>query len=213
MSNCNKLTHSKHHVTTAGANVQKRTTRKRLKIIMTVRSILRMGDPMLLQKCQPLTAFDTLELHALIGDMKETMVANDGAGLAAIQIGVPVRLVIFGVEENPRYPDSEEVPFTILINPDIKPLSEQKEPGWEGCLSVPGMRGEVPRYTHIHYSGFDEFGNRIDREVEGFHARVVQHECDHLDGILYPQIITDMTTFGFTDELVRNKIIPILPDE
>ena len=180
---------------------------------MTVRTILRMGDPRLLQRCAPITEFDTPELHSLIADMKETMLAADGAGLAAIQIGVLVRLVMFGVEENPRYPDAETVPFTVLINPEIKPIAPETEPGWEGCLSVPGMNGVVPRYTHIHYSGLDEFGNRIERDVEAFHARVVQHECDHLDGILYPQRMNDMRNFGFTEELVDNKIIGEVADE
>ena len=168
---------------------------------MPVRPVLRMGDPVLLQKAVPVEHFDTPELHALIQDMKDTMAYMNGAGLAAPQIGVSQRVVIFGIEHNPRYPDAEEVPFTVLINPVIEPIGNEMEEGWEGCLSVPGMRGVVPRYTHLRYTGFDQFGNRIDRTVSDFHARVVQHECDHLDGILYPMRIEDLTRFGFTDVL------------
>jgi peptide deformylase len=160
-----------------------------------------MGDPRLLQRAEPVDQFDTPELHALLEDMRDTMHAMDGAGLAAPQIGVGQRVVIFGVDKNPRYPDAEEVPQTVLINPVITPLDNTIEEGWEGCLSVPGMRGLVPRQAKIHYRGRDEFGAIIDRTVSGFHARVVQHECDHLDGILYPMRIRDLTKFGFTEEL------------
>ena len=160
-----------------------------------------MGDPVLLQKAAPVERFDTPELHALIQDMKDTMADMNGAGIAAPQIGVSQRVVIFGIEHNPRYPDADEVPFTVLINPVIEPIGNEMEEGWEGCLSVPGMRGIVPRYTHLRYTGFDQFGNPIDRTVDDFHARVVQHECDHLDGILYPMRIEDLTRFGFTDVL------------
>jgi len=168
---------------------------------MTVRTILRMGDPFLLQRANEVEQFATSELQQLVDDMIETMAACDGAGLAAPQIGVDLRVVIFGIEANPRYPDAEEVPQTVLINPVIEPCSDEMDVAWEGCLSVPGMRGAVPRYTEIHYSGKNQFGEMIDRTVSGFHARVVQHECDHLDGILYPQRIKDMRYFGFTDEL------------
>jgi peptide deformylase len=166
-----------------------------------IREVLRMGDPRLLEKSGPVEAFGTPELHELITDMRDTMAHLDGAGLAAPQIGVPLRVVIFGVKRNPRYPDAEEVPDTVLINPVTSPIGDEMEEAWEGCLSVPGMRGVVPRYTRLRYRGFDESGVPIDRTVEGFHARVVQHECDHLDGILYPMRITDMRKFGFTDVL------------
>lgn len=168
---------------------------------MTVRTVLRMGDPLLLQKALPVEAFDTPELHALIQDMQDTMVHMNGAGIAAPQIGVSLRVVIFGVGANPRYPDAEQVPYTVLINPVLNPVGDEMEDGWEGCLSVPGMRGIVPRYRRLHYTGFDQHGNPIDRLVSGFHARVVQHECDHLDGILYPMRIPDLANFGFTDVL------------
>ena len=168
---------------------------------MPIRPVLRMGDPVLLQKAAPVERFDTPELHALIQDMKDTMADMNGAGIAAPQIGVSQRVVNFGIEHNPRYPDADEVPFTVLINPVIEPIGNEMEEGWEGCLSVPGMRGIVPRYTHLRYTGFDQFGNPIDRTVDDFHARVVQHECDHLDGILYPMRIEDLTRFGFTDVL------------
>ncbi|PKO91721.1 MAG: peptide deformylase [Betaproteobacteria bacterium HGW-Betaproteobacteria-1] len=168
---------------------------------MTVRTILRMGDPVLLQKAAPVEAFDTAELHALIQDMQDTMAHMDGAGIAAPQIGVSLRVVIFGVGANPRYPDAEQVPYTVLINPVLNPVGEAMEDGWEGCLSVPGMRGIVPRYQRLHYTGFDQYGKPIDRLVSGFHARVVQHECDHLDGILYPMRITNLANFGYTDVL------------
>ncbi len=168
---------------------------------MAVREVLRMGHPVLRERSRPVEAFGTPELLELVADMKETMAAKHGAGLAAPQIGVGQRVVIFGVNRNPRYPDAEEVPFTVLVNPKIVILTREVEEGWEGCLSVPGMRGVVPRYTHLRYSGFDEHGQPIEREAEGFHARVVQHECDHLDGILYPQRMTDMSRFGFNEEL------------
>ncbi|HSI24878.1 MAG TPA: peptide deformylase, partial [Methylotenera sp.] len=150
---------------------------------------------------------DTQELHALIQDMKDTMQAMDGAGIAAPQIGVSLQAVIFGVGVNPRYPDAEQVPYTVLINPTLNFISEEMEDGWEGCLSVPGMRGVVPRYTRLHYTGFDQYGNGIDRLVSGFHARVVQHECDHLLGILYPMRITDLSQFGYTDVLFPGQNI------
>ena len=172
---------------------------------MTVRRIVRMGDPRLRQIAEPITEFDTPQLHALVADMFDTMAAERGAGLAAPQIGVGLRVVVFGfeenVEENPNYPERPPVPITVLVNPEIEPLGEAMDEGWEGCLSVPGLRGLVPRYTHIRYTGFDQYGRRIDRTVEGFHARVAQHECDHLDGILYPQRMRDMSTFGFVEEL------------
>jgi peptide deformylase len=165
------------------------------------REVLKMGDPRLLRRAVELSSFDTPVLHALIADMRDTMQALDGAGLAAPQIGENLRVVIFGVEHNPRYPDVEPVPDTVLINPVITPLSTAAEEDWEGCLSVPGMRGLVPRFKNIRYQGYDEFGAPIDRTVSGFHARVVQHECDHLDGILYPMRIRDLANFGFTDVL------------
>ncbi len=168
---------------------------------MAIRPVLRMGDPLLLQVAQPVQQFDTPELHSLIQDMQDTMAHMNGAGIAAPQIGVSLRVVIFGVGANPRYPDAEQVPYTILINPVLKPVGEHMEDGWEGCLSVPGMRGIVPRYTRLHYTGFDPLGQPIDRLVSGFHARVVQHECDHLDGILYPMRIRDMRQFGYTEVL------------
>jgi peptide deformylase len=168
---------------------------------MAIRTVLRMGDPVLLQKAAPVERFDTPELHALIKDMEDTMAHMHGAGIAAPQIGVSLRVVIFGVGKNPRYPDAEEVPYTVLVNPVLSPVGNEMEDGWEGCLSVPGMRGIVPRYERLHYTGFDQYGKPIDRLVSGFHARVVQHECDHLDGILYPMRIRDLATFGFTDVL------------
>jgi len=166
-----------------------------------IREVLRMGDPRLLERSRPVDAFGTPELRELIADMRDTMAHLNGAGLAAPQIGVPLRVVIFGVTQNPRYPDAEEVPDTVLINPVIAPIGEEMEEAWEGCLSVPGMRGVVPRFTRVRYQGVDESGRAIDRSVEGFHARVVQHECDHLDGILYPMRIRDMSRFGFVDVL------------
>ncbi len=175
---------------------------------MPVREVLRMGHPVLRERAKPVEKFGTPELRALLDDMKETMAAKNGAGLAAPQIGVGQRVVIFGVEHNPRYPDAEPVPFTVLVNPRLVMLSREVEEDWEGCLSVPGMRGVVPRYTKLRYSGFDVEGNPIERVAEGFHARVVQHECDHLDGILYPQRITDLTKFGFNEELFPGEEIP-----
>jgi peptide deformylase len=198
---------------------------------MTIREILKMGDPRLLRVAQPITAFNTPELHALLQDMQDTMVHANGAGLAAPQIGVDVQLVIFGSGQlNPRYPDAPVVPRTVLINPTITPIFQENQPlapvkyrefaintvafdlqyqaaaqdleeGWEGCLSVPGLRGSVPRFKKIRYQGMDEFGQPIDRTVDGFHARVVQHECDHLHGILYPMRLKDMSKFGFTEVL------------
>jgi len=162
---------------------------------------LRMGDPSLLQRSQEIDETELASLGPLIADMFETMAALSGAGLAAPQIGVFKRLVIFGVESNPRYPDAESVPTTVLINPQIDVLDDSVEAGWEGCLSVPGMRGLVHRPAHIRYRGIDQFGKPLDREANGFHARVVQHECDHLDGILYPMRIDDMRNFGFDEEL------------
>lgn len=167
---------------------------------MAVREVLRMGHPVLARVAEPVEGFGA-ELQALLQDMKDTMAAQNGAGIAAPQIGVSRRVVIFGVDSNPRYPDAEAVPFTVLVNPRLEFLSNDVEEGWEGCLSVPGMRGVVPRFTRLRYTGFDEHGQPIDRVAEGFHARVVQHECDHLDGILYPQRMTDMGRFGFTDVL------------
>ena len=171
---------------------------------MAVRPVLRMGDPRLLERAQPVTHFDTPELRGLLADMRDTMAALDGAGLAAPQIGIPLQVVIFGVQSNPRYPDAGDIPETILINPTITPLSDAMEDGWEGCLSIPGMRGLVPRYQRIRYQGLGQTGAQIDRVTEGFHARVVQHECDHLEGVLYPMRIHDMSKFGFTDVLFPN---------
>jgi peptide deformylase len=171
--------------------------------MMAVREILKMGNPLLLRKAEPVTAFDSEEHRQLIADMFETMAVAHGAGLAAPQIGVSQRIVIFGVDANPRYPDAETVPTTVLINPEIEVLGEEMDSGWEGCLSIPGMRGLVPRYTHIRYRGVNEHGEAIEREATGFHARVVQHECDHLDGILYPFRIRDVRMFGFEDELFK----------
>lgn len=172
---------------------------------MTIRKVLRMGDARLLLRAEPVNDFDTRELHALLADMRDTMHALNGAGLAAPQIGVGLRVVIFGVQLNSRYPEAESVPETVLINPVISTLGEDKEDGWEGCLSVPGLRGLVPRHAHIRYQGRDEYGALIDRSVSGFHARVVQHECDHLDGILYPMRIRDMAKFGYNEELFPGR--------
>lgn len=174
---------------------------------MTVRDVLRMGHPVLRSRAKPVEKLATPELRALVEDMKETMKAKNGAGLAAPQIGVGQRVVIFGVDGNPRYPDAEPVPFTVLVNPKLTMLSREIEEDWEGCLSVPGMRGVVPRYVKVRYTGFDPEGNPIDRVAEGFHARVVQHEVDHLDGILYPQRMTDLTRFGFNEELFPGEEI------
>ena len=166
-----------------------------------IRDVLRMGDPRLLQRAAPVQRFATPELDALLADLRETMAAQNGAGLAAPQIGVPLQVVIFGVERNPRYPDAEPVPYTELVNPVLTPLSQEVEEDWEGCLSVPGLRGVVPRYTQLRYKGFDPQGNVIERDVTGFHARVVQHECDHLLGILYPMRMRDLSRFGYTEVL------------
>jgi peptide deformylase len=169
---------------------------------MTIHTILKMGDPRLLRYAQPVTAFDTPELRQLVVDLQETMVAAHGAGLAAPQIGIDLQVVIFGSGlPNPRYPSAPVVPRTVLINPVITPLGDEEEEDWEGCLSVPGMRGVVPRWRRIRYQGFDESGQTIDREAEGFHARVVQHECDHLWGKLYPMRVRDFSRFGFTEVL------------
>ena len=168
---------------------------------MAVREILKMGDPRLLQQAEAITEFGTPELQALIADMFDTMHAADGAGLAAPQIGVNLQLVIFGFRQSPRYPDAPPVPETVLLNPVLLPLSDAMENGWEGCLSVPGLRGVVPRFTSLRYSGVDQFGNEIVRDVDGFHARVVQHECDHLMGVLYPMRIEDFSQFGYTEVL------------
>ncbi len=168
---------------------------------MAIRPVLRMGDPRLLEPSRPVEQFDTPELHALIADMDDTMKALNGAGLAAPQIGVGLQVVIFGVERIPRYPDAEPVPQTVLINPRLTALSQDIEEGWEGCLSVPGMRGLVPRYRDLRYQGYDQYGKNIDRSVSAFHARVVQHETDHLMGILYPMRIRDLRNFGFNEEL------------
>ena len=168
---------------------------------MAIKEIIKMGNPLLLEKAEPITKFDTPELHKLIEDMIETMEDASGAGLAAPQVGEGIQLVIFGFDTE-RYPDEEEkIPFTVLINPTITALTKETEDGWEGCLSVPGMRGLVPRFKRINYKGFDQFGKPIDRDVEGFHARVVQHECDHLIGMLYPLRIKDLRFFGFEDTL------------
>ena len=175
---------------------------------MPVKPVLRMGHPVLLQRAQAVEAFDTPQLHGLIEDMRDTMQARSGAGIAAPQIGVSLQVVIFGVAASPRYPDAPAVPATVLVNPVIKPLGEEMNDGWEGCLSVPGMRGVVPRYTHVRYRGFDQFGEPIDRTAEGFHARVVQHECDHLDGILYPMRIENLQQFGFNAELFPDEQFP-----
>jgi peptide deformylase len=174
---------------------------------MATRPVLRMGDPRLLRVSRRVDAFDTPELHELIADMYDTMRALNGAGLAAPQIGVDLQVVIFGIEANPRYPEAEPVPQTVLINPVLAALGEDVEEGWEGCLSVPGMRGLVPRYKHLRYRGFDQYGAPIDRSVEDFHARVVQHEVDHLHGILYPMRIRDLRAFGFTAELFPGENI------
>ena len=166
-----------------------------------IRDVLRMGDPRLLARSREVERVDIPELAELLADMRDTMRAQNGAGLAAPQIGVPLRVVIFGVERSPRYPDAEAVPYTELINPVVTPLSAEMEDGWEGCLSVPGLRGVVPRHARLRYRGLDPSGEVIERDVEGFHARVVQHECDHLDGILYPMRVRDFSRFGFTDVL------------
>lgn len=173
-----------------------------------IRGILRMGDPRLLEKARPVEAFGTPELRELVADMQDTMRAANGAGLAAPQIGVGLRVVIFGFESNPRYPQAEPVPYTVLVNPQLTPLGDELEEDWEGCLSVPGLRGMVPRYAQLLYRGFDPDGALVERRAAGFHARVVQHECDHLDGILYPMRIRDFTRFGFTDVLFPEADMP-----
>ncbi|MEK6596433.1 MAG: peptide deformylase [Pseudomonadota bacterium] len=173
---------------------------------MAIKQVLKMGDPVLLAVAKPVDRLDTPELHALIQDMHDTMESLNGAGLAAPQIGVSLQVVIFGFEKNQRYPDAGEVPFTVLINPQLTFLSEEKQDDWEGCLSVPGLRGMVPRYAQLRYQGMDQYGTAIDRTVNGFHARVVQHECDHLQGILYPMRIRDFRLFGFTDVLFPGQV-------
>ena len=169
---------------------------------MAVRQILRIGDPRLREVSKPVEDFGTRELDALIKDMFDTMAAADGAGLAAPQIGVPLRIMIFGIESNPRYPDAEAVPTTVLINPEFTVRDDSIVSGWEGCLSVPGMRGYVPRYRAVTYSGYDQEGKPVAREAEGFHAVVFQHEYDHLDGVLYPDRIVERDKFGFEEELM-----------
>lgn len=173
-----------------------------------IRAVLRMGDPRLWQRSLPVEKYGTPELRDLIRDMRDTMEHLNGAGLAAPQIAVPLRVVIFGVSANPRYPDVEPVPDTVLVNPVLTPLSNEMEEGWEGCLSVPGMRGSVPRFRRLRYAGFDQDGKFLQRDVAGFHARVVQHEVDHLDGILYPMRIRDLTKFGFNEELFPGANLP-----
>lgn len=178
---------------------------------MTVKTLLRMGDPRLLETAQPVAAFGTTELRTLIQDMFDTMAAAGGVGLAAPQIGVGLQVVIFGFDKSERYPDAAPVPQTILINPVVTPLTDEEELAYEGCLSVPGLRGEVPRFKRVRYQGFDPDGNGIDRTVEGFHARVVQHECDHLIGTLYPMRMRDLSRLGFTDVLFPD--MKAAPDE
>lgn len=168
---------------------------------MTVRRVLKMGDPLLYRKADPVQQFNTPELERLVADMFDTMAALNGAGLAAPQIGVSLRVVIFGVEANPRYPEAEPVPTTVLVNPVLEPIGDDMEDGWEGCLSVPGLRGLVPRHLRLRYTGFDQHGRPLDRTVSGFHARVVQHEVDHLDGILYPMRLRDIRLLGFEEAL------------
>jgi peptide deformylase len=174
-----------------------------------IHPVLRMGDARLLREARPVENFDTPELHQLIADMRETMAHLEGAGLAAPQIGIDLRVVIFGSNAiNLRYPDAPPVPETVLINPLLEPQGSAEVEDWEGCLSVPGLRGMVPRWQRLRYSGFDQFGKLIEREVDGFHARVVQHECDHLDGVLYPMRVRDFTRFGFVEELFGPDDIP-----
>ena len=170
---------------------------------MATREILKMGHPTLLEVAKPVEKFNTSELDSIIEDMIDTMKENDGAGLAAPQIGLGMQLVIFGFDSNERYPEADQVPFTVLINPLITPIGDEEEDGWEGCLSVPGLMGVVPRFKKIRYQGKDQHGNEIDREVDGFHARVVQHECDHLIGKLYPMRIRDFSQFGYLDTLTK----------
>ncbi|MEW9899261.1 peptide deformylase [Chitinivorax sp. PXF-14] len=176
---------------------------------MPIKPVLKMGEPLLWQRAQPIEQFDTPELHALVRDLEDTMKALNGAGIAAPQIGVSQQVVIFGSREprtNPRYPDAEPVPYTVLCNPVLTPLGDEQEEDWEGCLSVPGLRGQVPRYSHLRYAGVDQWGRAIERTVDGFHARVVQHECDHLWGILYPMRIRDLRQFGFADVLFADNL-------
>lgn len=174
---------------------------------MAVRPVLKMGDPLLFEVARPVERFDTPELRALLVDMHDTMMALNGAGLAAPQIGVSLQVVVFGLEHNPRYPQAEQVPYTVLINPELEPLGDDMEEGWEGCLSVPGMRGLVPRFKRLRYRGYDSLGQPIERSVEGFHARVVQHEVDHLRGILYPMRIRDLRNFGFNETLFPGQAL------
>ena len=174
---------------------------------MAIRTVLKMGDPILLKVASKVEKFGTLEINTLIQDMHDTMEALEGAGLAAPQIGVSQQVVIFGVKSNQRYPDAEEVPYTVLLNPILTPLTQEVEQDWEGCLSVPGLRGMVSRFTRLRYRGLDQYGKPIDRTVEGFHARVVQHECDHLQGILYPMRITDFRLFGYTEVLFPGQML------
>jgi len=174
---------------------------------MSVRPVLRMGHPLLQQVAASVEQFGTPALRALVTDMDDTMRARNGAGIAAPQIGVSLRVVIFEVTHNPRYPQAEPVPYTVLINPVLEPLGAERDEAWEGCLSVPGLRGVVARHSHLRYRGFDVEGNAIDRKVTGFHARVVQHEVDHLDGILYPMRVTDMRLFGFEEELFPDRSV------
>ena len=176
-----------------------------------IREVLKMGDPRLLDRARPVERFDTPDLHQLVADLRDTMAHLNGAGLAAPQIGVGLRVVLFGVQANPRYPNVEEVPDTVLVNPQIEPLGAEIEEDWEGCLSVPGLRGWVPRHARIRYAGWDALGIPFQRTVQGFHARVVQHECDHLDGILYPMRIRDFTRFGFIEALFPGADLP--PEE
>lgn len=180
---------------------------------MAVKPVLKIGNPFLQQIAKSVTSIDSYLKQGVIQDMLDTMEAENGAGIAAPQIGVDLRIVVFGIDKNPRYPEAEAVPITILINPEITALSNETESAWEGCLSVPGFRGVVPRVKAIRYTGLDENGKKIDREVEGFHARVVMHEVDHLDGILYPQRITDLRKFGLITELEAAKIIPKASDD
>jgi peptide deformylase len=170
-----------------------------------IRDILRMGDPRLLRVAPPVRRFNCAELDALVQDLIDTMQAADGAGLAAPQIGVDLRVVVFGGSPSVRYPEAPVVPFTVLVNPVLTPLGKEMEEGWEGCLSVPGLRGVVARHARLHYSGFDPQGTPIEREVDGFHARVVQHECDHLDGVLYPMRVRDFSRFGYTEVLFPDQ--------
>lgn len=178
---------------------------------MAIKQVLRMGAPSLLQTSSEVSEFNSVELDQLVIDLWDTVEAENGAGLAAPQIGVNLRVVIFGFEHNPRYPDAPEIPQTVLINPQILPLSEKMDEGWEGCLSLPGMRALVPRYSSIRYSGYDQRGDFFSRNAEGFHARVVQHECDHLDGTLYPQRIRNMRSFGFREELEQSGRLEMQP--